>query len=114
VSTAELSRGERRLMRLVQAELSEGRFSLPGISARLSERTIVEVCERGNLPLRPRRRGDRLVLSLPRRHNAVVRMVAAVQTDVTNILPVMAILFGGHDGYGRAKVGLHESALAHR
>jgi hypothetical protein len=114
VSAAELSGGERLLMQLVQAELSEGRFSLPGLAARLSERSIVEVCERGSLPLRPRRRGDRLVLSLPRRHNAVVRMVAAVQTDATNILPAMAILFGGHDGYGRAKVGLHEAALAPR
>jgi len=111
VNLASLSESERRLVAAVQSELSAGHFSLPGISARLSRRIHVDVCERGSLPLQVRRRGDRLAVVIPRRHAAVTRMVAALEREPASLLVVMAVLFAGHDGYGRAKIRWHEAAL---
>jgi hypothetical protein len=102
---------EKMLVAAIQNEIRSGRFSLPGVSAAMSTRVYVGMAERGGLPLALRRYRRRLGVLLPRHHPVVRRMVDAFAVDGTSLQPILAALFGGHDGYGRHKSTLHHGVL---
>ena len=84
-------------------EIAAGRFTLPEIAPRLSQRAVVHLSERGSLPLVVRRIGAELCVLVPRSHPRVQRMMTALARDPSLLYPTMLALFGGHDGYGPRK-----------
>jgi hypothetical protein len=102
---------ERALMGAVQDELASGRYSLPAVAAPVSRGARVLLVERGSLPLMLRRRGADWFLLVPRRHPRVVQVMRLFAREPSSLYPIMAALFGGHDGYGVAKAALQLSCL---
>lgn len=91
-----------RLRATVERELRSGRFELPAVPVERSQHARVVAAERGRLPLRPRTGANGVVVRLPRHHPAVLRLAELLAQDGASLRPVMAALFGGHDGWARA------------
>ena len=72
----------------------------------MSRSVRVLLVDRGSLPLTLRRRGREWLLPVPRRHPRVVQMLRAFAAQSASLYPIMAALFGGHDGYGVNKAEL--------
>ncbi|MBI5507843.1 MAG: hypothetical protein HY903_03710 [Deltaproteobacteria bacterium] len=97
---------ERGVIRAIEALLTSGRYVLPTLTPGLSRLTRVALVEHGRLPLAPRRFGSGFVLLVPRRHPQLQRMARALEADPGMLYPLMAVLFGGHDGFGGGKTEL--------
>ena len=86
LATALLVPEERRFLSAIEAEITAGRFVLPGVAELLSRRVTVAMSRRGSLPLRVRRHAEQLCLLVPRRHPRVVRMVALLARDPASLI----------------------------
>ena len=94
----DLDEEEGLLVDEVSSQLEQGRFLLPGIPA--GARVEVIMSDRGrSLPGRVLRHEGRLVLALFRRHPLTRKAALALKNDPANILMVLPLLTGGHDGW---------------
>lgn len=106
-----LEPAERQLIAALQAELGCGRYVPPGLPRDVSREMRILMSRRGSLPLRVRRTGGGLCLLVPRHHPQVKRMVAAFSREPASLYASFAVLFGGHDGFGRRKAALQEALI---
>jgi hypothetical protein len=103
---------ERQLIAALRAELASGRYVVPGLSRDVSREVRVFMSRRGSLPLRVRRTSGGLCLLVPRHHPQVIRVVTAFCREPASLYPSLAVLFGGHDGFGKRKAALQEALIA--
>lgn len=103
VSRAELSAAELALLQAIHRELEQGRYLIPGYSWEVCRNLGVEMVERGALPLTVSDTEAGRYLAIPRTHPAVRRAVLAHQHNPGLLYPILAMLFGGSDGFGSRK-----------